>query len=454
VAVDGDGDVSDPSDPVEVTPVAAPVAVPVEGAGQSGGVAVSSDGRHLVIGTRARLEPSDANTAYELYVVDRDAGTRRRVAPLAATATGTADPTNTSAPAISDDGRYVVLATTARLLPADTNTLLDVYRLDTRTWTWALVSVPRGGTVHRTVAGTLVHSGSSVYSKSPGVALSGDGDVVLFYSARADLVAGDTNAKVDVFAKRMSDGVLTRVSTTATGASLPRVPTGPALALTPDGRFALFPAVSGTGPAVLYRKTLTGADAGQLDVVSTVAVAGRTTEFGVFRDAGDVALSDDGRYVAFVTAAKLGTTTPTANWTTGLAYRKDLLTGAVVALGSGQRTVWEHAVELDPTGRYAYWSTSSPALAGDTNGHTDFYRRDLDGGIAGPLVLVTGDASGRHTAGPTGAVATTEYGRAFAVSGDEVLVTTSQALVPVDGNKVRDLYAKDLADGVVRTPLA
>jgi large repetitive protein len=126
----------------------------------------------------------------------------------------------------------------------------------------------------------------------------------------------------------------------------------------------------------------------------------------------------------------------------------------VVALGTGQRTVWEHSVELDPTGRYAYYSTASPALAGDTNGHTDFYRRDLDGGVAGPLVLVTGNATGLHTTGPTGSVAATEYGRVFALTGDDVLVTTSQALAPVDANKQRDLYRKDLTDGDVRTPLA
>jgi hypothetical protein len=204
---------------------------------------------------------------------------------------------------------------------------------------------------------------------------------------------------------------------------------------------------------VLYRKTLTGAGAGALVAVSTVTVSGRVTEFAVFRDAGDIAISDDGRYVAFGTAAKLGTTTPTANWTAGLAYRKDLASGDVLALGTGQRTVWEHSVELDPTGRYAYYSTAAPAIAGDTNGHTDFNRRDLAGGVGGALRLVTGDASDRHTTGPSGSVAETEYGRLFAVTGDDVLVTTSQALTPTDANKQRDLYRKDLVGGAVRTPL-
>jgi chitodextrinase len=451
VAVDTAGHVSAASSVATVTP-APPATVPGQGAGESGGIAASADGRYVVIGTRAQREASDTNTAYELYLVDRVGGTLRRIAPMSAAATS-GDSTNTSAPAISDDGRYIALATTAALVPADRNGLADVYRLDTTTNTWALVSVPASGAVSSSVAGTTLQTGSSVYATSPSVVMSGDGDLVLFYSARSDLVTGDTNGAVDVFAKRMSTGAVTRVSTTATGGNLPRTATGPALALTPDGRFALFPATTSTGPTVLYRKTLSGAGAGDVTVVSSVTVSGRVTEYGVYRDAGDVAISDDGRYVALVTAAKIGTSTPTASWTTGLAYRVDTSTGAVVALGNGQTTAWEHQVELDPTGRYAFFATAAAELAGDGNGHTDHYRRDLAGGTAGPLVLVTADASGAATAGPIGAVASAEYGRLFAVTGDTVLVTTSQALSAADSNKVRDLYTKDLVTGGVGSPL-
>ncbi len=51
-------------------------------------------------------------------------------------------------------------------------------------------------------------------------------------------------------------------------------------------------------------------------------------------------------------------------------------------------------------------------------------------------------------------MAAAEYGRLFAASADDVLVTTSQALTPVDANRLRDEYRKDLADGYVGTPLA
>jgi chitodextrinase len=451
VAVDAFGNVSAPSAAVQVVP--RPGAVPVEGAGETGGLAVSGNGRYVVIGSRARLEAADTNTAHELYLLDRMEQTARRIAPLPAAATS-GDVTNAAAPAVSDDGRFIALATTAALNPADTNRLADVYRLDTQTGTWALVSVPAvGGKVSGTTPGAVLQTGPSVYATSPPVVVSADGDLVLFYSARPDLVAGDSNGAVDVFAKRMSTGAVTRVSATATGGNLPRIATGPALALTPDGRFAVFPAAAATGPTVLYRKTLSGAGAGTVTVVSSVLVSGRATEFSVYRDAGDVAVSDDGRYVALVTSAKLGTGTPTANWSTGLAYRVDTATGAVVAMGTGQTTVWEHQVELDPTGRYGFYSTTAAAVAGDTNGHTDHYRRDLDGGVPGPLVLATADADGRATTGPVGGIAPAEYGRLVAVDGDRVLVTTSQALLPDDANRVRDLYVKDVAGGAVGSPL-
>jgi len=152
--------------------------------------------------------------------------------------------------------------------------------------------------------------------------------------------------------------------------------------------------------------------------------------------------------VALVTAAK--PTAPGSSWSTGLAYRKDVVTGALAPLGSGQTAAWEHQVGLDPTGRYGFFSTTAAVVPGDVNGHTDVVRRDLE---TGTLTLVTADADGRTTTGPTGAVAPAEYGRVLPVSGDLVLLTTSQALLPADTNRLRDLYAKDLSTGAVLSPV-
>ncbi|MCV2489370.1 fibronectin type III domain-containing protein, partial [Geodermatophilus sp. YIM 151500] len=455
VAVDAGENVSPPSAEVVVTPAAPVTTVGPEGAGQSGGLAASGDGRFVVIGTSARLDPSDTNSAYELHLRDRGTGTAVRIAPLPGYATGATDPTNTAAPAVSDDGRYVALATIQALdLAEDRNGTADVYRLDRSTGRWGLVSVPQGGTVSYTTPGTVLHTGTSIEATSPPVAMSADGRLVLFYSSRADLVAGDTNGVDDVFAKDMVTGAVTRVSTTATGGDLPHAALGPALTLTPDGRFALFTAAASGQAPVLYRKTLSGTGAGEATVVSTVLKGASTKTYSVERDAGHAAISDDGRYVALVTASKVIDSTSTSLYGNAYAYRKDTVTGAVVALGDPARRVHrEDRVELDPTGRYAFFLTQAAFVAADTNGRPDHYRRDLDGGVAGPVVLVTADAGGRSAAGPGGSVTKAERGPLAALTGDSVLVTTSQALLPSDTNALRDLYGKDLLTGAVGVPL-
>lgn len=454
VAVDAARNESSASVALDAVPSTPPSTAAATGAGAESGLAATRDGRWAVLGTRERLEPGDTNDAYELYLLDRVAGTARRVAPLPAGWTSrSTDVTNTSAVALSEDGRYLALTTTARLVAADTNVLADVYRLDLASGTWDLVSVPASGAVSASVAGTVLQPGPSVYSTRPSVAMSADGDRVLFYSARPDLLAGnpapDRNGGVDLFAKDLGTGEVLRVSSTATWGDLPRGVLGPAVDVTPDGRYAVFPATSTRGPVVAMRKDLV---TGELVTASTTRPTGSTTsaevEVGVFRDAGDLAVSDDGRYVALSTAAKVGTATPGASWSTGLAYRKDLLTGAMEPLGTGQTGAWEHQVALDATGRYAFFATAAAALPLDGNGHTDVYRRDL---ATGDLALVTARADG--TAGPPlgGSITPAEYGPVVVLSAHAVVVGTSQPLVAGDANGLRDVYRKDLGTGVVHS---
>ncbi|MEJ5913573.1 fibronectin type III domain-containing protein [Pseudokineococcus sp. 1T1Z-3] len=449
VAVDAVGQVS-AGVSVRVTPGPlgpppfAPTAPPATGSGTAtgAGLAATRDGRWVVVSTPARLDPEDTNAAAELYLVDRVAGTSRRVAPLPASWRSTStDSTNASAVEISADGRHLVLSTTARLVPADTNSLLDAYRLDLTTGAWELVSVPASGAVSRTVAGVSLPTGSSVYARSPGLALSADGRTVLFLSERADLVPGDRNGAADVFAKDMGTGAVTRVSVAEGGAETPWRATGPALEITPDGRWALFPAQASGRPLVLLRKDLRG---GGLVVASTMTPPGATTpvEVSVFRDTGDVAVSDDGRYVAFSSAARPAA--PRTSGSTGLAYRKDLLTGALAPLGTGQVAAWEHQLGLDPTGRYGFVSTAAALLPADTNKHTDHYRRDLG---TGELRLVTSRADGAVAPARAGAVSPAEYGAVLVLDAHRVLVGTVLPLVTGDTNGLLDVYGRDLAAG-------
>jgi hypothetical protein len=416
------------------------------------------------VDTAAALEASDTNGEIELYRIDTTGQEPpRRLVPLTSAST-TELQTQRSDVALSDDGRYVVITTAAPLATGDTNSLLDVYRLDLSTSpaTAVLVSAPgsasgtRSGRASSSTAGAVVPSTAGTSARAPGLAVSADGQRVLFYSARTDLVAGDSSsATVGVFAKDLvgsspSTGPVVRVSTATGGSGITRTPTGPALSLTADGRFAVFTASGTSGPQVAYRKDLgsasTASSAGDLVVASSAAAPdGRQVEVGALRDTGQLSISDDGRYVAFVSTALVTSSTPNAPGSTSAVYRKDLTTGAVTALGDPSLTTGEVQVALSADGRTAALTTAAPLVSWDTNDRVDVYLRDTS---TGAVVLVSSDGSGAAVPGGAGAVTAGEHGRVV-VRGDQVVFTSQLPLQPGDANGVRDVYRKDLLTGAV-----
>ncbi|MBF5081111.1 fibronectin type III domain-containing protein [Quadrisphaera sp. INWT6] len=465
VVVDTSGNTSSPSSEVTTTPVAPVATFGSQGAGTSGALAVSPDGRWVVLSTAAPLEgATDGNGAEELYRVDTTGTTSpRRIAPLRTRGSLVTDSTQDSEVALSSDGRYVVLATADALVDSDQNGQLDVYRADMSTSppTYALVSVPgaasgrTAGLAHTSTAGTLVQSTSTVQTKVPGLAVSADGTRVLFYSARTDLLPSGGTSGVAVFAKDLpssdpSLGPVALVSADTGGGALTRTPTGPALAVTPDGRYAVFTATGSSSGYAVLRKDLgsttpgTASSTGELLLVSsTPPVSGQQHEVGAGRDTGQVSVSADGRLVAFLSTAQLASARPRNTGSASSAYAKDLVTGAVTAIGSPTSGVEEEQVSLSPDGATATFSTAAPLVSGDQNAKPDAYRRVL---ASGALSLVTSDAAGA----PTPAFAGAAYrGRVVDLGGPQVVALTVQALDPADTNRVRDAYLKDLATGAV-----
>ncbi len=467
VVVDTSGNASPASAAVTTTPAAPVATFSAQGAGTSGALAVSPDGRWVVLSTAARLEgapTADTNDLEELYRVDTTGQTpARRIAPLRTRAPYVTDSTQTSEVAVSSSGRYVVLATVDALVASDENGRLDVYRADMSTAppSYALVSVPgaasgrSAGQVSASAAGTLVQETSTVQGKVPGLAVSDDGTRVLFYSARTDLLASGSTSGTGVFAKDLtgsdpSRGPVALVSADTGGSTLSRTPTGPALAITPDGRYAVFTATSSSSGYAVLRKDLGATTAGAasstgelLLASSTPPVAGQQSEVGAGRDTGQVSVSADGRFVAFLSAAQLTSARPRSTGSASTAYLKDLVTGAVTAIGSPSSGVEEEQVSLSRDGATAAFTTAAALVAADRNAKPDAYRRDL---ASGGLSLVTADAAGA----PTPAVVGAAYrGRPVDLGGPLVVVLTVQALDPADTNSVRDAYLKDLATGRV-----
>ena len=141
---------------------------------------MSADGRYVAFETISELVPEDTGN-YDVYVRDLVLGTTARV-PGGATQAP-------NALSISGDGRFVAVGSNLPLVAEDTNTWRDVFVHDRNTSTTTRLSVATDGT--QTPYGNT--------SSTP--VISRDGRSVAFLSGAANLVAGDTNNRTDLFVR-------------------------------------------------------------------------------------------------------------------------------------------------------------------------------------------------------------------------------------------------------------
>src|SRR5207249_3963444 len=256
-----------------------------EGNDVSLGSALSADGRFVAFDSAATdLVAGDTNGVADVFVHDRQTGTTERVSVDSAGTQANGDSTEV---ALSADGRFVAFISVAPdLVAGDTNGVADVFVHDRQTGTTERVSVDSAG--------------NQANGDSTEVALSADGRFVAFTSVAPDLVAGDTNGVMDVFVHDRQTGATERVSvdsavTQANGDSTD-------VALSADGRFVAFISVA--------PDLVAGDTNGVADVFVHDRQTGTTERVSVDSagnqangDSTDVALSADGRFVAFTSVA-------------------------------------------------------------------------------------------------------------------------------------------------------
>ncbi len=134
-----------------------------------------------------------------------------------------------SGAASSANGNSVVFYSDAsNLVTGDTNQARDVFVRDISAGTTKRVSVSS--------ADAQANRGSHSQGGRPSI--SGDGQIVAFYSDASNLVSGDTNGQPDVFVRNLTTGVTERVSVATGGGQA----NGPSLApsLSRDGQFVVF----------------------------------------------------------------------------------------------------------------------------------------------------------------------------------------------------------------------
>jgi Tol biopolymer transport system component len=337
---------------------------------------------------------------------------------------------------VTTDGRYAVFLTEAPNLGADPGS-----------WGGAVIWKDLGTGTVRIVSALAPEAGGAILTACENPAISSDGRHVIFESDLED-VPGYGAIYSGIFLKDLQTGALTRIDTATPdgqGHQAPAEGFSRDASFTGNGRYVIFQTeadnlVPGTigGSLNVYRKDL---QTGALVLVSARADGRAANKLD------DADASYDGRYVVFTSSAS-DLVAGDTNYRPDI-FRKDLVTGEVVRVSTGSRTAQGQEAEADgpsreasisADGRYVvFTSSASDLVAGDTNGHTDIFRKDL----------VTGETI-RVSTGPGGVQANGECLYAD-ISADGRYVLFESDATNLDGGDGRDrqVFRKDLQTGEI-----
>ncbi len=277
-------------------------------------------------------------------------------------ARGTLPDGSSRQPALSADGRRVAFASYATNLgPADANRDRDVYVRDLGTGAITLASTAADGTP------------GDRESRNP--ALSQDGRYVAFISGATNLTADDANGvSPDVFLKDLTTGAIERISRNPAGAGGGGVFVAAGPAVSADARYVAFTSAADD----LVAGDFSSVDVYLRDTQTDTTIKANPTfdglppdEFCSPCDGHKLALSDDGRYLAFQSRA--------ANQIAGLdtsevepdVFVFDRTNGQIelvsraAGIGGVEGDCRSSAPSLSGDGRYvAFWSCASNLAPG------------------------------------------------------------------------------------------
>jgi len=413
------------------------------------GQAISADGRYVVFTSQAtNLVPGDTNGVEDVFVHDRQTGVTERVSVAS---DGNEGNDSSWEPAISADGRHVAFWSRAtNLVPGDTNGVADVFVHDRQTGVTERASVDSGG-----------NEGNG-WSTSP--AISADGRYVAFHSHASNLVAGDTNNFCDF----NHDGNLDNcpdvfVHDRQTGTTeLASVDSGG----NQDDNGSDYPAISADGRYVVFVSAATnlvpGDTNGKADVFVRDRQTGVTERVSVDSSGNEAngpsgfsyspAISADGRYVAFASAATNLVPGDTNDWIdifvhdrqTGVTERVSVDSSGNQGNGCSCKGMFDHTSAISADGRYvAFTSFASNLVPGDTNGGEDVFVHDRQTKVT-ELVRVSVDSSGNEGGG---------WGPAISADGRYVAFASfASNLVPGDTNGTADVFVHDRGGAGAPTP--
>ena len=280
-------------------------------------------------------------------------------------------------PQMDASGRYVAFFCSAPSLV--TNTLsggLHLYLRDTQVGTTQLINAGTNDVAYET-------------SVTTAPSLSADGQVIVFDARDGGLATKDNNGAMDVFARNVSTGTTELIS--ARHASLSALtPNGASglglLPVSSDGRFVAF---TSDAENIVTNDTngLRDVFVRDLFLGTNILISAATNGMSANRHSTDVAISGDGRYVAFTSQANNIVAGDTNNFSD--VFVCDLQTGAKSlvsvktnnnASGDSQRPF------ISNDGRYITFSSSSLNLTTNAiTGFANLFQRDMQTGITRAL---------------------------------------------------------------------
>lgn len=378
--------------------------------------AISADGRFVAFTSKAsNLVAGDTNRKTDIFVRDMLLGQTERISVATDGSQANDDSTE---PAISGNGRFVVFTSTATNLVPTTLNLTDddwyrgpgisVFIHDRQAHTTTLVSISSNG----------VPSDERAWLGD----VSYDGRYVIFSSHCEHLVLPDYNGnRRDVFRHDRVTGITRMID------------------LLPNGENpwegGSFSAISADGNRIVYRSLdgglVTGDTNQTFDIFVYDVAAGTTRRVSVDSNgmqgskmANRPTISADGRYAAFDTTSSI--VTGDSNSRSDI-FVHDLVTGATtrVSVKTGNLQANNHSTQASLSGDGQFVAFTSPAtnlIASDTNGQSDVFLHDRVTGITRRVSLTAdgGQATGGASTAP----------RLSADGHSVVFVSTARNLIP------------------------
>lgn len=269
--------------------------------------------------------------------------------------------------------------------------------------------------------------------------ISADGRFVAFHS-EAPLAVGDSNRASDVYIRDRVSRTTTPVSvvsgTGRVGNADSDLPD-----LSADGRFVAFQSVATNLVPNDSNGSLVDVFVHDRQTRSTTLVSVSST--GRQANAGSLypSISDDGRYVAFISSAR--NLTPTSGSPDSVFVRDRLRgTTTLVSVSSAGRPgsgAYYRSAAISPDGRYVTFGTSAANLVpGDTNQTNDVFRHDRQTGTTTRVSVSSAEVQGN------------DYSAGGEISaGGRYVTFTSYAnnLVGGDTNGQPDVFLRDVVAG-------